>query len=114
MLKLVRSDLVMTNQASEIKISRWPKKREFLAYYLLYKEFNVDPFNINEGVEVLMKKLCMNRKTAINVVKRLKKMNYLVSIDTLTLRCRDLLEILDSYLSLYMYTRLKKCSYKRS
>ncbi len=111
MLRLVRARPMgmKSNQASEKRISRWVKKREFLSYYLLYKRFSTDKFNIGEAIDVLVREFCMSRKSAFNVFRRIYKMGFIERIDKLVYRCLEPSDILDAYLRSYREKRLKRC-----
>ncbi|RLG84117.1 MAG: hypothetical protein DRO40_02340 [Thermoprotei archaeon] len=99
----------MSNQATEHKyITRWPKKREFLAYYLIYKVYGSGNFNIGEASDLLIKEFCCNRKVAYNIIKRLYRMGFLIKVDKVIYKCRGLYEILDNYLSKYILKRCKQ------
>lgn len=100
---------MMSNQATERKyIIRWLRKRDFLAYYLIYKVYSSKNFNIGEAVDILIKKFCCSRKVAYNIIKRLYRMGLLIKVDKVVYKCRDLLEVLDDYLSSYTLKRCKQ------
>ena len=100
---------MMSNQATEHKyITRWLKKREFLAYYLIYKAYGSRNFNIGEASDLLIQEFCCSRKVAYNIIKRLYKTGFLIKVDKVIYRCRDLYEVLDNYLSTYILKRCKQ------
>ena len=98
---------MMSNQATEYKyLTRWLKKREFLAYYLIYRVYGSKSFNIGEASDLLIQRFCCSRKVAYNIIKRLYRLGLLVKEDKITYKCKDLFEVLDNYLSTYA---LKRC-----
>ncbi len=100
---------MMSNQATEHKyIARWLKKREFLAYYLLYKVYGSRNFNIGEASDLLIREFCCSRKVAYSIIKRLYKIGFLIKVDKAIYKCRDLYEILDNYLLIYIFKRCKQ------
>ncbi len=100
---------MMSNQATDHKyLARWLKKREFLAYYLLYRTYGSNCFNIGEAMDLLIQRYCCSRKVAHNIVKRLYRLGLLVKEDNLVYRCRDLFEVLDTYLTTYITRRCRQ------
>lgn len=87
---------------------RWIKKREFMVYYLIYKEYGCNrDININELIELIMSKLFFNRKTSVNILKRLVKMGFLSRGYEMTVSPKCLEQLLDEYLQQYIDTRRK-------
>ncbi len=77
----------MDSDSSECgRWSRLMKKRELLAYYILCREDGVK-WNIGEAVDTLMDKLCVSRKVAFSIIRRLKRIGVLENIDKLVYRC---------------------------
>ena len=91
------------------KISRWPKKREFLAYYLIYKEYGDKEVNIGNVIDLLIKSFCVNRKTAINIIDHLARIGFVERTRPLYVRCLSLNDILDKILCSYIESRKKRC-----
>ncbi len=107
---IIRVDNIMESGQVFIKrLSRWLKKREFLSYYLLLKNFDRRAFNVGDAIDLLIKEFCMNRKTAVNIIKRLYRCGFIVSVSSVEYRCMDVYKILDMYLNTYKERRLKRC-----
>ena len=95
-------------QAGDISLSRWLKKREFLAVYLISNRCSTSDCNLGEIIDLLTKSLCMSKKTAFNVVKRLIKLRLLERKDKIHFRAKSIDDILNSYLNTYVSTRCSK------
>ena len=85
---------------------RWLKKREFLAYYLLFRTFNRKKVNIGELISILG--LFFSRKTTFNIIKRLRKLGLLKQINELEYEITDLQVFLDTISAHYFLQRLKR------
>jgi hypothetical protein len=88
-------------------IKRWPRRREFLSYYLLWRTYGENPFNLGEAVELLAPVLG-SRNVASRLVRRLVKQGFLVRIAPMTYRARRLTELLDEALAVYVAKRLRR------
>jgi len=80
------------------------KKRELLSYYLLCREKD-RVWNIGEAVDLLVNELFLTRKTAFNIVKFLRKMGLLITVDTLVVKCLGFNEYFDELLRNYKYRK---------
>ncbi len=87
-------------------IKRWPKRREFLAYYTLLRAFGDREFNLGEAIDVL--KPYMGGRVAERLVKRLVKQGFLERVKPLVYRARPLEEILDEATAVYFAGRLRR------
>lgn len=85
---------------------RWLKKREFITYYLLFRLFKGREVNIGEIIGVLS--LFMSRKTAFNIVRRLKHLGLLKRTNKVDYEVIDLQEYLDRIATVYLIQRLIK------
>ena len=88
---------------------RVPKKREFAAYRLLL-EYN--EINLGEAVEYLSKNLCVPRRTARNIIKRLKRIGFIEIIfeeSEPKLRVKPLPHVLNLLTDDYIEKRSKRC-----
>ena len=96
--------------------NRWPKKREFLAYYMLYKKYG-NACNIGDAVNDLTREFKLTKRASINVLKRLKSMRF-ISIEAcrgeVRITIKPLDEILDKYLENYVKKRSTRCPHSRS
>ncbi len=88
-------------------IKRWPRRREMLAYYLLWRVYGGAAFNLGEAVELLAP-LLGSRNVATRLVKRLVKQGFLERVAPLTYRARALTELLDEALAVYFARRLRR------
>lgn len=81
--------------------SRLLKKRELLAYYVLCSE-DSRKWNIGEAVDVLVKTLFFNRKTAYSIIRRLRRMGLLVREDHVTYECIGFQKYIEELLRNYV------------
>ena len=89
---------------------RLPKKRELAALYILYSRGG--DLNYLEAVELLRKEMCMNKKTARNVLKRLRKIGALTVYKAggeLRVKARSPWEFLEEKLQAYIGSRARRC-----
>ncbi len=92
-------------------IKRWPKRREFLSYYALYRVFGCkNSFNLGEAVDILAP-ILGGKNIATRLVKRLVKQGFLERIKPLTYRAKCIEELLDEALSIYFAKRLRRRGY---
>ena len=85
---------------------RWLKKREFLAYYLLFRTFNHKKVNIGDMIDTLS--LFFGKKTTFNIIKRLKKLGLLKQVNKIEYEVTDLLVFLDALSVQYFLERLRR------
>ncbi len=91
-------------------IKRWPRRRELLAYYLLYKAFRDKEFNLGDAVELLTP-LLGSRNVATRLVKRLVKQGFLMRTAPLRYKVRGMEELFDEALAVYFAKRLRRMGY---
>lgn len=60
---------------------RWLKKREIVIYYLLYRKFNYDKFNIGLAIDVLSP--YFSKKVIKNSIKYMSKIGLIIKINEL-------------------------------
>lgn len=89
---------------------RWPKRREFLSYYALYKTFRDREFNLGEAVDLLTP-LLGSRRVATRLVKRLVKQGFLERVAPLLYRARPLEHLLEQAMLEYFASRLRRRGY---
>ncbi len=81
---------------------RWPKKREFIAFYILSNRFSREIVSFHTLVTYLSEKLYYSNKVAKNIVKRLVSLGYITYIEDGYI-VRDYREVLNElYLSLIL------------
>lgn len=97
------------NQASEPR--RWPRKREFIAYYMLYKRLGSQA-SLGEILDVLRE--LFPRRAARSVFKRLRRLGLLYPLEGGEYRVRRLEEYLDSLLEDYASKRRSRRGYSSS
>ena len=85
-------------------------RREMAAYYLL---LSAGPrINLGDAVDLLARRMCMTKRTARNVVKRLRKLGIarVISIgDELIVELRSPLELMGEDSDRYIAERRRKC-----
>jgi len=86
---------------------RWPKRREFLSYYALYKTFKDREFNLGEAVDLLAP-LLGSRRVATRLVKRLVKQGFLERVAPLQYRAKPLEQLLEQAMLEYFASRLRR------
>ena len=102
-----------TNDAGNILfLQKWLKKRDFLAYYFLWKTYRTNEFNLGEALNLLHTTFCYSKKTAANIIKRLYKLGLLQRINYMVFKCLDLDTVLQAYLRSYIKCRGKACKSK--
>lgn len=89
-------------------LRRWLKKREFLAYYVLYKHCTSEPCNVGKATDRLVEELAVSRRVALNIIRRLVRLSLLVSTGSLLLRAAPLDSVLDAYLRSYRESRRRR------
>ncbi|MCD6301333.1 MAG: hypothetical protein J7L82_04605 [Staphylothermus sp.] len=93
-------------------VSRWSrllKKRELVAYYLLCGWEGGRTWNIGEAVDYLIKELCLSRKTAINIIRRFKRLELLNQRDQVSLSCVGFKSYLEEIVKNYVCLRKRRC-----
>ncbi|WP_184650928.1 MULTISPECIES: hypothetical protein [Sulfurisphaera] len=83
-------------------IMRWLKKREIVIYYLLYRKFRNDKFNIGLALDTLSP--YFSKKVIKNTLKYMVKLGLIVKVNELEYR----LISFDEYLSIVSYEYLKR------
>jgi len=86
---------------------RWPKRREFLSYYVLYRAFGDKVFNLGEAVDLLAP-LLGSKRVATRLVKRLVKQGFLERVAPLSYRARPLEQLLEQAMLEYFASRLRR------
>jgi len=84
----------------------WISKRELAYYIILRSAFGEKPFNIGDALTLL--ELFGSRRTARNVLKRLKSRRIIVKVAEYTYVARDLEEAFQDLLRDYIASRLVK------
>lgn len=85
------------------------RRRELAAYYFLLE---AAPLNLGEALDLLSSELCMTRRVARSVVKRLRRLGllYLEKEEAgLLVRVRGPLEVLQEDARSYMEDRRRRC-----
>ncbi len=97
----------MEDSDTPVKFSvTYLKKRELVAYYLLCREPRI--WNTGEAVDFLVKKLCMNTKTAYNVLRRLRRLGLLRYLNELSYECVRFNEYMDRLVEEYSSARTRR------
>lgn len=89
---------------------RWPRKREFLAYYILYRYTrlkNTNSINYGEALQ-LLRSVLGSKKVADNVIRGLVKQGLLRRIRPLYYEVPDIYSILDEAAVGYIALRLRR------
>jgi len=84
----------------------WLSKREFAYYLILRSAFDEKPFNIGDALTLL--EFFGSRRTARNVLKRLKSRRIIIKVAEYTYVARNLEEALQDLLRDYIANRLIK------
>lgn len=95
---------------SQDKLSRLPKKREIAALVILYKKGR--SIEYGTAIDFLRKELCTTKRTARNIIKRLKRIGALSLIkdgDSIVVVVDDPSNILFRLANSYIEKRRKKC-----
>lgn len=85
---------------------RWPKKREFIIYYMLYKKYK-DACNIGDAINDLVKELGFTKRTSMNILKRLKAMGF-IDIEAEQGEVRVIINPLEKVLDAYLENYVRK------
>lgn len=83
---------------------RWLKKREIVIYFLLYKKFRYENFNLGEALDTLSP--YFSKKVSLNSIKFLAKIGLITKLDYFTYK----LNRFDDYIYLISYSYLKRRS----
>ncbi len=89
---------------------RWPKRREFLAYYMLLlyaKNNNLEEINAGEAIDVLYL-LTGSKRLASRLLRALVRQGYLERVRPLVYRVKDIDSVLGRALGHYLANRLKR------
>jgi len=81
-------------------------KRLLSTYLIIYGIFKTRVFNLGEALEIL--KLYETRKSAINDIKRLCKMGFLIKKNNLSYEAREPFDALKNYLTEYIAKRFER------
>ncbi len=92
-----------------IPYSKWFKKRDFMVYYALFKTYGGRSFNLGEAIDLVGESFCLNRSTAISILRRLLKLGLVTRRSELEYVCTDLIVVLDGLLNHYKNIRLSRC-----
>lgn len=87
---------------------RWPRKREFMVFFFLSSRMGEKEVSFQDLVFIVKWKFGFTARTAKNIVKRLVSMGFIVRLDSNMLRVRRVDEVLNEYLTSYLYSRWKK------
>lgn len=88
-------------------MKRWPKKREFLTYYLLYKSFGCrEPVNVGELSDRLSP--YFGRRVSVNILRRLARLGFIVRVTLTDYRVECLENVLERYLASYLSNRERR------
>ncbi len=90
---------------------RWPRRREFLSYYMLYRFLKGRVFDLGEAVDLLAPMLG-GRRLAVRMVKRLVRQGFLERVEPLRYRVRDIDELLTNALLVYLASRLRRRGFR--
>ncbi len=91
-------------------MKRVPKKRELTALWLLYTKSS--EMNLGMAIDLLRDELCMTKRTASNVIKRLRKLGLVeirVHNDEIRLKAVSPLSLIENIASQYIELRRKRC-----
>ncbi len=89
---------------------RVPKKREITALWLLYKKGG--EINLGEAIDLLRTELCVTKRTASNIIKRLRKLKLLevkIYPNEIRIKAIDPLSIFESIALEYLKYRKTRC-----
>jgi DNA-binding MarR family transcriptional regulator len=93
---------------------RVPKKRELAALWLLYSRGGT--LNLGEAVDILRDELCMTKRTASNVIKRLKRLGVAdieVKENEIRVKVKSPFEVLKTLAEEYISRRRSRCKVRR-
>lgn len=89
---------------------RWPKKREVAALWLLHSRG--PRLNVGEAIDVLREEMCVTKRTASNIVKRLRRIGAVRlerDGDSIVVEALDPAEFIRRYASSYIASRRARC-----
>jgi len=87
-------------------------KRELAISILLYEVYGEREVNIEDVIGILRSRLCFTRRTALSIIKRLRKTNFItvkVREDSIKVYINNPLESLKRILGGYIEKRSSKC-----
>ncbi len=86
------------------------KKRELAAYIILYDKG--PEINLGTAIDLIASRLCTTRRTARNIIKRLRKLNILSiskTSDAIVIRVKDPVDFIRDVTRGYIITRSSRC-----
>jgi hypothetical protein len=83
---------------------RWPKKREIIIYFLLYKKFGTNKFNIGEAFDLL--KPYFSKKIVLSSLRYMNKVGLITKLSEYDYRVSKFEEYIS--LIIYEYLELRK------
>ncbi len=86
-----------------MKMSLPIKKRELAAYFILYKSFGEETFNVGEALDVLSS--CFSKKISLNIIKRLCKIGLIIKVSHNTYKVGNLEKWIESIIEGYLKNR---------
>ncbi|MEB3816434.1 MAG: hypothetical protein LRS46_00620 [Desulfurococcales archaeon] len=89
---------------------RFPKKREWSALFILYEEGR--ELNMGTAVDLLRDRLCVTKRTARNILKRLARLgliNFRVADGQVRVEILNPSEALARLVNEYVSTRRRRC-----
>jgi hypothetical protein len=81
---------------------RWLKKREIVIYFLLYRKFGYNVFNLGEALDVL--RPFFSKKVSLSAIKYMQKIGLINKVDFLEYRLSNF----DEYIYLMSIDYLKR------
>ncbi|MCX8196288.1 MAG: BlaI/MecI/CopY family transcriptional regulator [Acidilobaceae archaeon] len=87
-------------------------KRELAASIIMYKKFGEGEANLEDLVSLLREEMCLTRRSAMNVIKRLRKLGFLevrAGGRSIAAILRNPLEPLEAMASSYVSSRKGRC-----
>jgi hypothetical protein len=89
---------------------RIPRKRELAALWLLYERGST--LNLGEALDILRSELCVTKRTARNIIKRLRKLGIVevrVKEGELELKIGNPVDVFKRVVDEYILQRKKRC-----
>ncbi len=93
---------------------RFPRKREWAALVLLSRRLGEG--NLGEALDILASEMCVTKRTARNIVKRLKRLGLadIIAVgEEIRIRVADPLEALERLTTAYIEGRRARCPLSR-
>jgi hypothetical protein len=95
-----------------LKQMRWPKKREFLAFYIISERYAGTTVEYAELISYLSSRASMSIKVSRNIIKRLLSIGYIHRVEG-GLRVREINDVLDEAFFNMIAKRIKRVMKKR-